>query len=522
MTVELPPGYTLDGATGGLPQGYTLDTQPQKIGFGGRFMQGVEDPVNGLAQLMLHAGVGISDTLAGGAQTLDTKLAADEANYQARRSASGNDGVDWARMGGSALATAPVAALMPAAEGGLAAKAGIGAAQGVGFGEMQPVTNGGEDYWSDKGTQGMIGAGTGAFVPMAASAVAPQISAGAKALMSEGITPTIGQILGGGFKATEEKLSSVPYLGDIIKTGQKRALDQFNSAALGRALKPIGESTDNIGRKGLEDVSDKLGQAYEQVLPNLKLKLDDTFATDIEAAAQKLPQSEQDVFHGIMSKQFEKFGAGDELTGDTLKGFQSELTRQAKGYGGDASYDKQQLGESLNDVSAAVRQALQRNNPKFAQQLEDINKGYANYAILRSAGGALKEDAPFTPAKLATAIRQNDKSVGKGNFARGKALMQDLSDPANELLGNHYPDSGTFGRALAALGGNAVLHGAVSPITAVASTVAAIPYMNGTTQKLAAALIAKRPINAPAIRDALLRGSAFLNAGIVPGTAGGE
>ena len=45
-----------------------------------------------------------------------------------------------------------------------------------------------------------------------------------------------------------------------------------------------------------------------------------------------------------------------------------------------------------------------------------------------------------------------DKSRNKAGFARGDAVMQDLSDPAVNVLGRSVPDSGTAGRALVGVG----------------------------------------------------------------------
>jgi hypothetical protein len=53
----------------------------------------------------------------------------------------------------------------------------------------------------------------------------------------------------------------------------------------------------------------------------------------------------------------------------------------------------------------------------------------------------------------------SDNSVRRGAFSRGDTLLQNISDAGKAVLPNKYPDSGTAGRALAALaaGGTATL-----------------------------------------------------------------
>lgn len=489
-------------------------TNLERIGYG------MQQPINGIAQDMLHAAQYLPDILSpeglkGADKYLDTDLTNQANQYQQQRAAAGSKGFDWDQTLGGMITTAPVAMALPGAGATtLAGRAGYGALSGASMGAMQPVTSG--DYGYQKAKQVGTGAAVGSVLNPAMGAVGdvvnPKISPEVQTLLDAGITPTPGQIMGGGYKKTEEQISSVPYLGDVIKTGQKRALDQFNSAALGRALAPIGEAMPpaTIGREGINYVNDKLGAAYTDVLPNLSLKLDEPFAASVEDAKTQLPASEQGKFDEIVGRQFQKFSAQGNLSGEPLKGFQSELSQASRGYSSDASYDARQLGSALDDVHAAFGQALQRSNPQYAEKLSNINEGYANYATLRRAQSGIKENGPFTPAQLAAAIRGNDTSVGKGSFAKGNALMQDLSDAGVSALGNNYPDSGTAGRAMMGIAGGALAGGHFSPGIAIGGGLAALPYMSPTTQKLAAALLSKRPAIAQPIGNALQSVTPFL------------
>lgn len=500
-----------------------------------RFGHGMMDAPNAIAQAYLHyANAAPMATilpgmilptkneipaLEGADKYIDQSLSNQDDLYRSQREAAGSTGIDWDRMLGNMVSTAPVAAIMPgAAATTLAGRAGSGALSGTAFGLMQPVTSGMDNYGTQKLTQGVIGAGTGAVLSPAIGAVSdfisPNISSEAKTLMDQGITPTPGQLMGGSYKGTEEKLSSIPYLGDIIKTGQKRALDQFNTAALGRALEPIGEDApQNIGRAGIQHVSNKLSEAYERVLPNLVLPLNDTLTSAVQDARADLPEVQQKAFDSILNRQFQKFGDSQQISGNVLKGFQSEITSKAKGYLSDSSFDSRQLGSALDDVRGAIGKTLEEANPSKAPELAAINRGYANYAILRRAASANNEDAPFTPAQLASAIKFNDKSVGRGAFAKGNALMQDLSDPAVSVLGSDYPDSGTMGRGLMAALGGSLATGHFSLPIALASGAASLPYLNPTAQKIAAQLLSVRPKMAPAITEGIRNMTPYLLSG---------
>lgn len=519
---EATPDMITAALSGGGAPPQAADPNVQQIGVTGRFGQGVMDPVNGLAQAMVHGAEYVSPdgVFKGASNYMDTDLANQEQNYQARRAASGSTGMDLARLAGGITATAPVAAIMPgAAAEGTMARIGSGALQGATQGAMQPVTGGPGDYASQKGTQTALGAAVGGAVNpavgLAGDVIAPKIAPNVQSLMNEGVTPTPGQILGGGWRGAEEKASSIPYLGDVIKVGQGRAVGDFNRAALNRALSPIDQSTDQIGRAGVEDVGDKLSAAYNNVLPNLSLKLNDGVASGVEDAGVNLPSSQQKAFADIMSKQFEKFGDTGMMNGEQLKGFESELGSQAKGYTGDASFDNQQLGAAIQKAQNAVRDNLAEQNPEFAPQLQAVNQGYANFARVRAAAAANKEDGVFTPNQLATAIRQQDKSAGKGQFAKGAALMQDLSDPGMQVLANKIPNSGTTDRAMQALLAATVLHGTVSPVSALATGAAALPYMSASAQKLAATLLTKRPDMAQPIGSAVQALAPYLTSGVV-------
>lgn len=317
-------------------------------------------------------------------------------------------------------------------------------------------------------------------------------------LMSEGVTPTAGQILGGGWKKAEDIAASVPVLGSAVASGRQRANLQLNKAAYNRAIdpirkyEPIGQHTNKmeIGAPGIADVSDRLSAAYGALLPKVTLKVDNQLIDDIVNSVDDAKLSISDdvgkaLERTVDAKVIDRLASGN-LSGEQLKILQNDINDIASKYRiGNAS--EQMAGSALGNIQSAIRQALARANPQFAVELKAIDTGYANYARLRRAGGAAGADtAGFTPAQLRAAVKAEDKSIGKGDTARGRALMQDLSMDAREVLGNDLPNSGTADRAI--FTGGLATGALFEPMTAALIASASLPYLPGAQRVVAQAL----------------------------------
>jgi hypothetical protein len=144
------------------------------------------------------------------------------------------------------------------------------------------------------------------------------------------------------------------------------------------------------------------------------------------------------------------------LIPEDLKGAVSELGRKASGYISDPAFDNRELGQALQKAHEALRDAIARQAPKNAANgLRAADTAYANLLrVQRAAGSVAAEDGIFSPAQLQNAVRALEPT--KSRFAKGTALMQDLSDAGRSVLAQKTPDSGTAGRLLpAAIAGGA-------------------------------------------------------------------
>lgn len=507
----LPDGYTLDSDVT-APEGYTLDAPPSPSRTGS-FLQGLRDPLDAAAQMVSHAvPSGVNETLdawmkplidrgylaPSNPQAIDAGIQAREAAYQAIRGP--NAGTDWWRIGGNVAGTLPL--MMGSAPETMVGAAVQGARLGSTGAALNPVTGPTDDFWRTKLGQAKEGAQAGALLgpvaKVAGGAISPQASNDVQYLVDRGVSPTLGQMSGRFGNYLEEKLSSLPIMGEIISGARGRAVQQFNTAAYNEALRPIGETLENVpGREAVTEVEKKLGDAYDRLLPNAQFQADPQFGTDLTKLydlAQNLPPEQRARFTTVLqNKLLPRLGSQGTMDGLTFKGLDSELGTMARGYAGDASFDNRQLGGAIRETQSILRQTFERSNPDIAPDLAKVNTGWAVYTRLRDAASRLgAEDGVFTPAQLQSAVRAGDKSVGKGTFARGDALLQTLSDAGKKVLSNKVPDSGTAGRAALPFLAEKAFEGEI-PFSALGIAGAGMLPYTSVGQRVTAALMSKRP-----------------------------
>lgn len=540
-------GQTAQPAPTGAPQPAPAQPVAQSSGpsFGSSVVQGMDDGLNAVKQLGVHSVQSLPSGVASfiekmpligpavkmlgmvPAQQVDNTISQQDQQYAASRAAAGQTGIDWGRGVGNAAVTAPLALAAPETAGmGLLGKAGVGATLGSVYGAASPVTSG-SDFWTQKAKQAGIGAAVGGIAAPVTSAIGGALSGvqdtAQSALQRAGVTMTPGQILGGAWKATEDKLTSVPILGDLIKGAQQRSVQSFNNATYNQVLAPLGQMYSGpVGTEGVAAVQKTIGNAYDSALSKMTFNAQDPgFQAELAKVAQmaqSLPDAQKQQFLNLVQTQIVgKLSPQGVMTGDTLKGVQSELGRVARGYSGDASFDTRTLGAAVGAVKTAIDNSLPNYNaPEAVAGLQAANAAYANFVRLRAAAAsqaAMNNGGVFTAGQLNNAVRGADKSVGKGATATGNALMQDFSTAGQSILGNKYPDSGTAGRGLlATIGGLGVAglagHELVPPglllPAAGAIGLGAIPY-TGIGQKLTQGLLMNRPQAAQAVGSAITR-----------------
>lgn len=320
-------------------------------------------------------------------------------------------------------------------------------------------------------------------------------------LIQEGVNLTPGQILGGMAKRLENAATSIPLVGDMIKGAQNRSTQTFNRAALNRALAPIGQTLPAgmpMGRDAVDHVYSAISNKYDSLLPNMTGVADPQLATDFNQIGQNAigEGAKQDVldrFNNVLDAQVKQRTQNGVFTGQALKDTQSNLGNIGRRLLSSQDADDRHLGSMVLDAQGSFNDMLERNNPGFGDELKATNNAYAQYARVRKAASYTgADDGVFTAPQFSRAVQASDKSAGKGAYARGKAMMQDLSDAGRSVLPSNVNDSGTPLRSLLGLAAAGEL-AHVSPTALAATGLGGLAYTRPIQKGIQTALTAQRP-----------------------------
>lgn len=326
-----------------------------------------------------------------------------------------------------------------------------------------------------------LGAGAGALAPAIRAPV--QRNTPAQVLRAEGVPLTPGQRMGGMAKNAEDLAQRAPILGPTIRGARQRGVEGLNVAFANRALEPLGETLPAGIRPGHEAttyVADRLGQAYDDAAALVpQVAPDQAFGQALGQISQRVNELPTDVgaqFTNILANRLESRLTNGPVTGTQLRMIQSEIGNIAAQRGASNDVAQQALGDMLDDVSTELGSLLGRTNPEAGDIVQRANAGWANYVRLRNAASRAKGGVA-SPAQLTQAVRMQDRSVGKGNVARGRALGQDLTDAASQVMPDAFGSPGTADAAsLMALGGLTLANPPKGLAVGAGLGAASIPY----------------------------------------------
>lgn len=504
--------------------------QSRKDSILARFGRGLADPSVAAAQLV---GKGLTAiNVPYGREITDTYKQM-ENQYQADRAASGETGTDWARIAGNVVSPTNLAAVgkIPMA-GSLGQKVIGSAAAGEIAGALTPAYD--DNFAKQKAGQialgGIIG---GALQPVASGLgriISPKASMNPELqlLKSEGVQPTIGQALGGIVNALEEKLQSVPIMGDMISVARKRANKGVEQAAFNRALKPIGQKLPEglSGNDAVAFTEQALRDKYDDVLGKIgAIKPDEKFnAKTLELKSMvdglKMPDAEKQKFALALDDVMSSVDDNGVITSDAYKALESSLGSQASMLGRSQNIYEAKMAPAVKQLQQNLKEMLDRQAGDLSGELKNANAGWANFKRVQKAASSVgSESGQFTPAQLQAAVKATDKSKDKAAFARGNALMQDLSGAAKNVLGSKVPNSGTAERLM--YGAGALGSGFVNPAIPVGLTAGAGAY-TAPIQNALVKLATERPDLAPQIAERLNALAAPATAGFIPNRMGNQ
>lgn len=304
-------------------------------------------------------------------------------------------------------------------------------------------------------TGGMFGAGSGALLQAGGNALARKAAekvanpSKARILANAGVRLTPGDVLGGGFKRTEDALTSVPGAGDMIRARKIDGIKSFDRSVGNRVLSEIGQKVEPglTGRALMADVSDKVSAVYQRALEPVTVVPDATFVANAYAsrkATSMTPELTAEL--DAVLKNTVGPALGKTMTGPEWKVVDSDLATAIRdSQGGKAS--NKYLVDALKAVRKEWQGLLERTDASAFAQVKSADNATANLIRMRKAAsstGTAARDELFTGADLNRAVAAGESR----NYGTGDALMQDLSDAAQAVLPQTVPDSGTAFRSL--------------------------------------------------------------------------
>jgi hypothetical protein len=488
----------------------------------GRFAQGAAEPIIGTAQLASHlTGVGTG--------WIDRKAKAAEDFYQKSRVAAGIAPEDWDYWAGAGNIASPINVLpggAAARAGALAGRAGLGglgraAVEGATAGGLggltQPVTTGG-DYGEAKEGQALAGAAFGAALGpaarIAAGSAVPAVAPEARTLANADLT--IGQLGGPGswIKRLEDVGEKAPIVGGSIRAARERSVEGFNRTAYDWALDPVKKTVPTGTEPGhamFVKAEGLLSDEYNKIHPKVSLVQDNQLAQDLLDVFSKhetdLVDSRQKQLLSFIDKKITNRIAdhGGTIDGAEVQKITSELAHKGREWMRASDPDAKALGLAYRDVREVLNDAIERQNPAHAPQLQALNQAWSRLMVIEPAVASTASAARgglFTPTQFELGVKAG---AGKRQMARGTAQGQELAEAGKKLLPANIASSGTEERrsTMEALGALAGGHfGGLPGLLAMAT----IPVLYSEPgQRVARNLMMRSPQQAQYINQLLQR-----------------
>jgi len=352
---------------------------------------------------------------------------------------------------------------------------GVGVASGIGNSQGNLV-----ERLPDAATSGLIGAGTGVIGQRALDAVSSRIAGqgggAARRLSRAGVDLTPGQMVAetpvvGQFVRNLEDVAGG--FNPLMAGVRNRQNQQVVRAAGNEALAPIGETLPKDARTGYQvaqRVSKVLGDRYDQVTSGITARVDPQFTQDFSGlmarAGTVLDDSNLGRLERILrDKVYGEIDATGTLSGPNFKRIETALRQQSERASRPTStLADNDLAEMIDESRDVVRDLIARQYPAAADEITNLNRGWANYkrierAVTGSAGFS-REGTP-TPGELSQTVANMSSN---SQIANERALLQGLATDARTVLPSTVPDSGTAQKTVLAASAGALGTGAVAAI----------------------------------------------------------
>ena len=293
-----------------------------------------------------------------------------------------------------------------------------------------------------------LGVATGA----AGQAILTRVTEAATGLMArrtaEGRYPlTPGQRIGGGVQRFEERLTSLPFAGELVKSSLEKPMRVFRRDAVEQALGPKLAAKLPRGLEGnelVERASQVVSQAYEDVVPQLSIKakpVDDKISSILNQAQSDgvIDAGDLTALQKTLNRVYTRRKKDGMISKQTLKNVETDMGQAVRtlmrGGGAEAN-----LGFIMKDIQSALRSEIASQNPDVPD-LQAVNRAFSSMQPLEKAkDAAVGAEGRFTPTQ---ALRQmKDRPA--------QAEVKALARQAQPIITPTTGSSGTIERGMAA------------------------------------------------------------------------
>jgi hypothetical protein len=362
---------------------------------------------------------------------------------------------------GQAVTAGRAQQLAKAAGFGFLSPAGVRTAQVAGTSGAQSALYGlgaAEGNLAERLPSAAASGAIGAVAGPAVAKVAPAITAGAADLIKRGVALTPGQAVGGSsllgtaLQRTEERVAdTVPLLGDAVRGAFDRANAGFNRATVSEALGPLVKSIPkNLEGKQLTGYGQRvISNAYNATLSKMKIENVMPLASEINTITKDLRDDiAKDIKDRVSDHIIKKFKNG-AISGQDIKKAQTALRKDIINLRKEGSEIGARKADALEDIKNVFSAELQKQNPVQGPKLNQVDKAYGQFEIVRNAELRRKAGANaegFLPGDLLQAVAKGDPTKRQSQFTAGEARLQKFAQNAQEVMGNMTPNSGTAAR----------------------------------------------------------------------------
>jgi hypothetical protein len=227
-------------------------------------------------------------------------------------------------------------------------------------------------------------------------------------------------------------------------------------------------------------------------------------ASEMDTITKDLADDIAKDVQGRVSRYITKKFKNGGMSGQDIKKAQTLLRKDILRLRREGSEIGARKADALEDIRNVFSAELQKANPVQGPKLNQVDKAYGQFEIVRNAELRRKTTDGFLPGDLLQSVAKGDVTKRQSKFSAGEARMQNLAANAQQVMGNMTPNSGTAARLnatkmAAGVGGGGAL-------------TQADPFTIGATL---ASPLAYSPVGVPLARTAVA-GAGTLARGAVP------